>query len=142
MFYPRLVKNFLGKFIGKGMAKIYLNMCDVFYRKFNNSKGEKVFSESLTTFSYFHRCTKVTDPVEFTRAMLYRGCARITPRGHQGADFILPLVSGDNRLGNILVQVKFTNNYYLNANYIKLNDEQKNSNDESPFGETGKIGEF
>jgi hypothetical protein len=123
MFYPRLVRDFLSNFIGEEMAEIYLKICDAFYCKFNDSKGEKVFSESLTTFSYFHRCTKVVQPVDFTRAMLYRGCARITPHYYPGTDLILPLVSGDDKLGNILVQVKFVDEHYFYKKYTDLEDK-------------------
>jgi hypothetical protein len=124
MFYPRRVSDFLQKFVSKEMVEIFLDFCDAFYCKSTNCiQNEKVFSESLIAFSYFHQCKSVKNPVEFTRAMLYRGCARITPNGHKGADFILPLVSGDDRLGNILVQVKFVTDHYQNSGYCELAEE-------------------
>jgi hypothetical protein len=55
--------------------------------------------------------------------MLFRGCARITPPSHSGADFILPLVSGDNQLGNILVQVKFVGYSFFENGYVDFNDK-------------------
>jgi hypothetical protein len=124
MFYPKLVSNFLEQFVGKEIVQIFLDFCDSFYCKSTNSTHtRKIFSESLTTFSYFHRCKTVENPVGFTRNMLYRGCARITPAGHKGADFILPLVTGDNRLGNIMVQVKFVAKGYLTQKYYELKEE-------------------
>jgi hypothetical protein len=124
IFYPRRVDDFLEKFVCRNMVKTFLDFCDAFYCKTTNT-NENVFSDSLIAFSYFHRCKTVENPVEFTRAMLYRGCARITRAGHPGADFILPLVSGDDRLGNILVQVKFVTQHYLKVKYCKLSKEDR-----------------
>ena len=125
IFYPKQVKAFLNQFIEGDMIDIYLKLCDAFYCKTSNSAVRNVFSDSLIAFAYFHRCDNVSDPVDFTRAMLYRGCARILSHNHPGADFILPLVTGDDQLGNILVQVKFVANSYLYETYNNKTTEDR-----------------
>ena len=125
MFYPRLVCDFLNQFVDQRITKMFLSLSDSFYRKATNSTAENVFSEAQTAFSYFHRCKRVSNPAEFTKGMLYRGCARITPLNHRGADFILPLVSGDDRLGNIMVQVKFKTKKYFNSAYREMDVEKQ-----------------
>jgi hypothetical protein len=120
MLYPRRVIDFLQQFVDREMVEHFWTLPTPFIV---NPQILSKSKKSFLTFSYFHQCKRVENPIDFTRTMLYRGCASITPTNYPGADLILPLISADDRLGNILVKVKFIRKSYLSQVYCALNEE-------------------
>lgn len=98
VFGPRQVSSFLRQFITGDKA---LKQYQLLERTL-----PEIYRDGLVAFSYFSRALEVKDPIHFAMSSLYRGHARICPPGHDGADFTIPMVTSDGRVGLILVQIK------------------------------------
>jgi hypothetical protein len=107
-FSPRRLSQWLARLAGEKASS-----------EFMKALGQK-YSGAMVAFGYFQESNEATRPGECALAMFFRGSARYLPPNCPGADFIVPLLLEDGKVGLVLCQVKGKGINYLENNYERL----------------------